>query len=200
MALTSTKLEPEAQPELAAAALRFARRIHLGQYRKQTFEQYVEHPIAVARLLEASGCDERTLIAGYLHDVVEKTPVEIDEIRLRFGPEVAEIVKALSDDPSIAGYAARKRALRRSVIAAGAGAARIFAADRLANMRDWRSLPPGDREACARRLGTELAERLELWAEDLTGLSAFDPELPFLAEIGQELRALRADAAAPAAA
>lgn len=194
MELATTRLEPATETELPEAALRFARRLHLGQYRKQTYEQYVEHPIAVARLLVDRGCDERVLVAAYLHDVVEKTRVEIDEIRSRFGPEVAAIVDALSDDPAIEDYAERKSELRRAAIDAGDNAALIFAADRLANMRDWRTLDPSDREACAARLGTRLSERLQLWAEDLEALTAHYPELPFLAEIEVELRTLRAEA------
>jgi len=194
MELTTTRLVPATESELPGAALRFARRLHLGQYRKQTYEQYVEHPIAVARLLAERGCDERMLAAAYLHDIVEKTKVEIDEIRERFGPDVANVVDALSDDPAIESYAERKRELRRAVIAAGDSAARIFAADRLANMRDWRTLDPSDRETCAARLGTRLEERLRLWSEDLEALTEHDPDLPFLAEIEIELRALRVEA------
>ena len=160
----------------------------------QTYEQYVEHPIAVARLLAEVGCDGPVMAAAYLHDVVEKTRVEIEEISERFGPEIAELVGALSEDPAIEEYPARKRSLRRQVIGAGDAAVRIFAADRLANMRDWSELEPGRRDACAKRLGTELRERLELWNEDLDELAAFDPELPFLAEIEAELASLRADA------
>src|SRR5947208_16619251 len=105
----STRLESETDSELAAAALRFARRLHLGQYRKQTGDQFVEHPIAVARLLSESGYDGPLIAAAYLHDVVEKTVVELDEIRKRFGPGVAGLIDCLSEDPEIAGYAERKR-------------------------------------------------------------------------------------------
>jgi hypothetical protein len=70
----------------------------------------------------------------------------------------------------------------------------IYAADRVANMRDWRKVPPEDRPAIGERLGTTLDERLELWTEDLEELHDFDPETPFLAEIQSELEALRAEA------
>jgi (p)ppGpp synthase/HD superfamily hydrolase len=194
----ATKLKPRTETDLATTALRFARRVHRGQRRKQNFEPFVEHPIAVARLVSDSGVDGPLLAAAYLHDVVEKTPVEVEEIRERFGPQVAEVVEALSDDPSIEAYGERKRALRRSVLAAGEGPTLIYAADRVANMRDWRGIDPADREACATRLGTTLAERLDLWHEDLAELSATDPGLPFLAEIEAELRALRAGTPSPA--
>ncbi|MCE3267497.1 MAG: metal dependent phosphohydrolase [Solirubrobacterales bacterium] len=191
MGQTSTRTESIAGSEGADAALRFARRVHLGQHRKQTGGQFVEHPIAVAALLAAEGCSDDVLIAAYLHDAVEKTPVTSDEIRLRFGDEAAAVVDALTEDASLEEYAERKRALRSQVLAAGEVPVLIYAADRLANMRDWLSLPPEQREPCAGRLETTLPERLQLWAEDLDELTRFDPELVFLAGIQVGLAELR---------
>jgi (p)ppGpp synthase/HD superfamily hydrolase len=195
VAETSTRVERDAQSESADAALRFARRVHFGQHRKQTGEQFVEHPIGVARLLAGIGCDDTVIVAAYLHDVVEKTKVESEEIRDRFGEDVAAIVDALTEDPDLDTYERRKRALRAQVLAAGHTPTLIYAADRVANLRDWRSVDPERRPAIAERLGTSLDERLRLWDEDLDELVGFDPDLPFLAELELELRALRADAA-----
>jgi len=194
-----TRVEPRSDSELAAAALSFARRVHLGQHRKQTHEQFVEHPIAVARLLVDTGYGDEVIVAAYLHDVVEKTKIELPEIRERFGPEVADVVESLSEDEGIAGYAERKRALRRRVLAAGGIATLIYAADRVANMRDWHRIPPPEREAIAARLDTTLEERLDLWREDLAELTRADPELPFLTEIELELRELQAETPSAAA-
>jgi (p)ppGpp synthase/HD superfamily hydrolase len=194
MSEVSTRPEPGVRSELPAAALRFARRVHLGQHRKQTHEQFVEHPIAVANLLIESGYDGPMISAAYLHDVVEKTDVELDELRERFGPDVAGLVDCLSEDPEIDGYGARKRALRRRILESGGDAVIIYAADRVANMRDWRKVPPEDRPAVGERLGTTLDERLQLWTEDVEELHDRDPETPFLEEIQIELDALRAEA------
>ncbi len=190
MARTIARAEPTTNSELATAALRFARRVHLGQHRKQTDEQFVEHPIAVARLLTEAGFDGPIIAAAYLHDVVEKAQVEVGEIRVRFGDEAANVVEALSEDPRVTGYAERKRALRRQVLAAGRAPVLIYAADRVANLRDWRTVPPERREEIAQRLDTSLEERLRLWNEDLEELTAHDPDLPFLAEIEIDLHAL----------
>ena len=194
MTEVSTRPEPSVSSELAAAALRFARRVHLGQHRKQTGEQFVEHPIAVADLLMESGYDGAMISAAYLHDVVEKTDVELDEIRERFGPDVAGLVDCLSEDPGIDGYGPRKRALRRRILESGGESVVIYAADRVANMRDWRKVAPEDRPACGERLGTTLEERLELWQEDVEELHGSDPEMPFLAEMQSELEVLRSEA------
>src|SRR6187200_3153570 len=99
MSEVSTHPEPRTdESDLAISALRIARRVHLGQYRKQTGEQFVEHPIAVSRLLSDSGYDGSLIAADYLDDVVVKTDVELDEIRERFGPSVADLVDQLSED------------------------------------------------------------------------------------------------------
>jgi guanosine-3',5'-bis(diphosphate) 3'-pyrophosphohydrolase len=194
MSEVSTPPEPRTESELANAALRFARRVHLGQHRKQTHEQFVEHPIAVANLLIEAGYNGPVISAAYLHDVVEKTDVELDELRERFGPDVAGLVDCLSEDPEIDGYGARKRALRKGILDSGGDPVVIYAADRVANMRDWRKVPPEERPAVGERLGTTLPERLELWIEDVEELHDLDPAMPFLDEMKSELDALRADA------
>jgi (p)ppGpp synthase/HD superfamily hydrolase len=194
MADTPTRSEPPTDSNLAASALSFARRVHFGQHRKQTHEQFVEHPIAVAGLLTEAGFEGPVITAAYLHDVVEKTPVALDEIAARFGSEVAGIVDALTEDAELEGYGPRKRGLRAKVLGSDRTAVLIYAADRVANMRDWTRVDPDQREAIAERLETTLPERLELWAEDLRELTAYDNGLPFLAEIELELRALLADA------
>jgi (p)ppGpp synthase/HD superfamily hydrolase len=194
MTEVSTRPEPRVGSELSTAALRFARRVHLGQHRKQTGEQFVQHPIAVADLLVEAGYDGPMISAAYLHDVVEKTDVELDELRERFGPDVAGLVDCLSEDPDIEGYGARKRSLRKGILDSGGDSAVIYAADRVANMRDWRKVAPDDRPACGERLGTTLEERLQLWSEDVEELHDADPQTPFLTEMQVELNALRAEA------
>jgi (p)ppGpp synthase/HD superfamily hydrolase len=134
------------------------------------------------------------IAAAYLHDVVEKTDVELDEIRERFGPEVARLVDQLSEDPALDGYGERKRALRRRILDSGGDSVVIYAADRVANMRDWLKVTPEDRPACGERLGTTLPERLELWQEDVEELHEIDAETPFLAEMRNDLATLREQA------
>jgi (p)ppGpp synthase/HD superfamily hydrolase len=182
------------ESDLAVSALRFARRVHLGQYRKQTGEQFVQHPIAVAGLLSDAGYDGALIAAAYLHDVVEKTDVNLDEIRERFGPGVAGLVDCLSEDPEIDAYGERKRALRAGILESGGDPVVIYAADRVANMRDWLKVAPEDRPACGERLGTTLRERLDLWTEDVEELHELSPETPFLSEIQADLAELKSQA------
>jgi (p)ppGpp synthase/HD superfamily hydrolase len=196
MSEVSTRLDPGVTSDLPGAALRFARRVHLGQHRKQTHEQFVEHPIAVAKLLTEAGYEGPMISAAYLHDVVEKTDVELDEVRQRFGLDVAALVDCLSEDPGIDGYGARKRDLRKRILEYGGDAMIIYSADRVANMRDWRRVPREDRPAVGERLGTTLEERMQLWTEDVEELHDADPGTPFLDEMQSELDGLRAEVSA----
>lgn len=81
-------------------AKQFAEKAHKGQYRKVSNIPYITHPIRVATLLEKSGASEESVSAGYLHDVVEDTPIEIEEIEKEFGRRVAELVQAHTEDKS----------------------------------------------------------------------------------------------------
>ncbi|MCX7701961.1 MAG: HD domain-containing protein [Gemmataceae bacterium] len=73
---------------------------HNGQLRKDGRTPYVSHVIRVcliARQLFQVG-DEKTLIAAVLHDVIEDTTIDFDDIEAKFGKVVAEWVAALSKD------------------------------------------------------------------------------------------------------
>ena len=82
-----------------ASAVRFATHAHRGQVRKGTTIPYVTHPMAVSALVLEFGGDEDQAIAALLHDGPEDQggqPV-LDEIRRRFGDEVATLVDGLTD-------------------------------------------------------------------------------------------------------
>ncbi len=78
-------------------ALRLAALAHQGQVRKGSGTPYIEHPLAVALILDRAGFAERVAIAGLLHDVVEDTEVTLDRIASGFGPEVGALVAHASE-------------------------------------------------------------------------------------------------------
>lgn len=81
-------------------ALEFAKIAHAGQKRKNSNAAYITHPIRVARRLEANNFSDELVCAGYLHDTVEDTLVEIEDIEQQFGLRVAELVAAHTEDKS----------------------------------------------------------------------------------------------------
>ena len=64
-------------------ALRLSAEGHRDQVRKGSGVPYVEHPMAVALILDRAGFDEAAVIAGLLHDLVEDTDVTLEQIRER---------------------------------------------------------------------------------------------------------------------
>ncbi|MFD1079593.1 HD domain-containing protein, partial [Longispora fulva] len=66
-------------------ALEFARNAHASQLRKYTGESYIEHPIRVATMVKTVPHTTEMVCAAYLHDVVEDTPVSLEDIQRKFG-------------------------------------------------------------------------------------------------------------------
>jgi GTP diphosphokinase / guanosine-3',5'-bis(diphosphate) 3'-diphosphatase len=94
------------------------------------------HAQAVADVLRDAGADERTQVAALLHDVVEDTPRDVEDVRAAFGDDLAAMVEALSEDKSIERYAQRKRALRTQIaIASQPTVMDIALADKIASLR-----------------------------------------------------------------
>ncbi len=85
-------------------AAAFAARAHRNQVRKdEPKTPYFSHPARVALTVAARfGCTDDTVLASaYLHDVIEDTTTDYDELLERFDREVADIVACLSKDPRV---------------------------------------------------------------------------------------------------
>ena len=76
-------------------AYEFAYASHNGQ-RRRTGEPYITHPLGVAMILAENGFDDEVIVSGLLHDISEDCGITIQEIRLRFGDEVADTVDAVT--------------------------------------------------------------------------------------------------------
>lgn len=81
-------------------AVGLAARLHAGQMRKDGKTPYVAHPYRVAMIVrEVFGCgDEVCLAAALLHDVIEDTPGDFDDVASCAGVETARVVAALTKD------------------------------------------------------------------------------------------------------
>jgi (p)ppGpp synthase/HD superfamily hydrolase len=126
---------------IARAALTFARLRHAGQYREIDHAPFIAHPIEVGWLLCWDGQPEEVIAAGLLHDVLEKTATTRAELATRFGTGIAGLVESVSDDPLVTGYECRKRELRHRVARAGPDTRAVFAADKIAKVRELALLP-----------------------------------------------------------
>ncbi len=127
---------------MTRAAFGFAAARHAGQYREIDGVPFIVHPIEVGRLLHGDGQPDYVVAAGLLHDVLEKTATLGLELELEFGTRIAQLVAAVSDDPSIKAYEERKRELRNRVERSGSDTLAIYAADKIVKVRELGLLSP----------------------------------------------------------
>jgi guanosine-3',5'-bis(diphosphate) 3'-pyrophosphohydrolase len=86
---------PTKDLELVQRAYLLAEEAHRG-VKRQSGEPYIEHPLAVAKILADMRIDAQGIAAALLHDVVEDTRFTLDEIREQFGPVIANIVDGVT--------------------------------------------------------------------------------------------------------
>ena len=120
-------------------ALVYAARLHKDQTRKGSGIPYVTHLLAVAAIVGENGGTEEEVIAALLHDAPEDHggKERLEEVRERFGEEVAEIVAGCTDtyeDPKPA-WRQRKEAYVAHGATAPASVRLVSAADKLHNAR-----------------------------------------------------------------
>jgi GTP diphosphokinase / guanosine-3',5'-bis(diphosphate) 3'-diphosphatase len=168
-------LEPE-QVRAIYRAFMFGAEAHDGQTRASG-EPYIFHPLQVARILADMRLDYQVLIAAILHDVIEDTPTNKEQLTKRFGADVAELVDGVSKLTQVEfGSKAEAQAeYFRKMMLAMARDIRVMLiklADRLHNMRTLGALRPEKRRKIAR-------ETLDIYAPiaNRLGLNNFRLEL-----------------------
>ncbi|HEX7381118.1 MAG TPA: bifunctional (p)ppGpp synthetase/guanosine-3',5'-bis(diphosphate) 3'-pyrophosphohydrolase [Nevskiaceae bacterium] len=148
-------------------AYEFGARMHSGQSRTSG-EPYIYHPLAVARILAEMRLDVQTLEAAILHDVIEDTEIQQEQIAARFGPQVAELVEGVSKFHRVEGMTRAERqaeSVRKLLLAMAADLRVILIklADRLHNMRTLDAVEPSKRRRVSREtldIYAPIAQRL----------------------------------------
>jgi GTP diphosphokinase / guanosine-3',5'-bis(diphosphate) 3'-diphosphatase len=125
--------------DLIVHAFEFADKAHEGQVRRSG-QEFIHHPWGVAKILAGLRMDEATIAAALLHDTVEDTGVEIEDIQAEFGEKVAMLVEGVTKLTRVQ-FSSREQAEAenyRKLVVAMAGDVRVILiklADRLHNMR-----------------------------------------------------------------
>lgn len=173
-------IHPKTDTRGLVRAYEIAHLVHEGQLRKSG-EPFIEHPIGVARILAEQGMDATTIIAAFLHDSVEDTSLELQELRTIFGDEVADIIDGLTKIDRIkfrSKEQERAENLRKMIVAMAKDMRVLIIklADRLHNMRTIAPLAPDRREIMA-------TETLEIYSPlaNRLGMSEVKAELEDLA-------------------
>ena len=183
----AARYNPEVDRELLRRAYEVAAEAHDGQ-KRLTGEAYLVHPFEVAKLLTELEVDDATLAAALLHDVVEDTGRELEEVQAEFGQEIAGLVDGVTKLRRIqfdTGRARQAENLRRMLLAMAQDLRVILIklADRLHNMRTLDPLPKERRIEVAQetlQILAPIAHRLGVWRfkwelEDLA-LEHLEPE------------------------
>ena len=201
---------PEAEVELLERCYRFAQEAHKGQKRKSG-EPYFSHCAETAEILTELRLDTHTICAGLLHDVLEDTGITREELQVRFGANIANLVEGVTKigqyrpsvtsptsgtTPTVEERVHRKRQAEtyRKLLLATAEDMRVILiklADRLHNMQTLKFLT---NEKCQRiaketlEIYAPIAHRLGIWRimsrlEDLAFKHLYPDEYRKIAEL-----------------
>ncbi len=157
-------------------AYALAEQAHQGQ-KRSSGEPYIQHCLAVAKILADLGLDGPTIAAGLLHDVLEDTPISLEQMKRDFGDEIVRLVDGVTklrqfdqmDGRDIQSYDDRELESLRKMFLAMVDDPRVVMiklADRVHNMRTLSALPEDRRRRIAREtldIFAPLASRLGIW-------------------------------------
>ena len=200
--LLITQKHSQEDIEQVEKAYRFAKKLHDGQFRASG-EPYIIHPVEVAKILAGLEVDTHTLIAAFLHDVLEDTDTKPETIEELFGSDVLNLVQGVTKLGKLQLKSKEERQaenFRRLVIAMANDIRVIFLklADRLHNMRTLNFMEPEKQKKIAKEtldIFAPLANRLGIYKikaelEDLS-LRYLEPEKYY--EIAQLVAQTKAD-------
>ncbi|MEM6481013.1 MAG: bifunctional (p)ppGpp synthetase/guanosine-3',5'-bis(diphosphate) 3'-pyrophosphohydrolase [Pseudomonadota bacterium] len=137
---------PRTNETLLRDAFVFGRQMHDGQFR-HSGEPYFTHPVAVAAILSEQRLDDATIVTALLHDTVEDTRASYDELRDRFGVEIADLVDGVTKltNLQLSSTETQQAENFRKLFMAMSKDMRVILvklADRLHNMRTIRAMKP----------------------------------------------------------
>ena len=202
--------DPEAEVELLERSYRFARNAHKGQRRKSG-QPYFSHCVKTAQMLAELRLDTHTICAGLMHDVLEDTGVTREEMQVRFGANIANLVEGVTKigqyRPNLSAlipnttstvedrvHRHRQAETYRKLLLATAEDMRVILiklADRLHNMETLEFLSPEKCQSVAKEtleIYAPIAHRLGIWRimsrlEDLAFKHLYSSEYRKIAEL-----------------
>jgi guanosine-3',5'-bis(diphosphate) 3'-pyrophosphohydrolase len=178
----------EAEIEKIKAVYEFAAAAHQGQ-KRESGEDYIQHPVEVAAIVNELAMDTTSVIAALLHDVVEDTEINMEQISKKYGATVAMLVNGVTKLSQLNFQTKQEQQMEnlRKMFLAMTQDLRVIIiklADRLHNMRTLKYLPEAKQKRIAKEtieIYAPLSHRLGMWKikwelEDLA-LRFLEPEV-----------------------
>ena len=200
--ILQSQKHPQEEIDLVEKAYKFAKKTHEGQFRVSG-EPYIMHPVEVAKILAGLEVDTNTVIAAFLHDILEDTDTKPEKIKELFGDDVLNLVQGVTKLGKLKFKSKEERQaenFRRLFIAMANDIRVIFLklADRLHNMRTLNFMEESKQKKIAQEtldIFAPLANRLGIYKikaelEDLS-LRYLEPEKYY--EIAQLVAQTKAD-------
>ena len=147
------RYNPKADEALLDRAYVYAMLAH-GSQKRASGDPYFSHPLEVAAILTDLKLDDATIVAALLHDTIEDTDATKDDIRDKFGANIAELVDGLTKLKKldlVSKQAVQAENLRKLLLAITSDVRVLLVklADRLHNMRTLHYVPPAKRDRVA---------------------------------------------------
>lgn len=161
---------PKDKVAFVRKAYDFAKHAHIKQ-KRASGEEYIVHPLSVAKILAELQLDADTIAAAFLHDVVEDTDISLEKLKELFGPTVALLVDGVTklgkieyiskEDQQMENYRKMFMAMAKDI-----RVVLIKLADRLHNMRTLNFMNPVKQKSIAKEtleIFAPLAHRLGIY-------------------------------------
>lgn len=167
------KKERSGNMELLSQAIAFSARAHQNQFRKDGVTPYASHPFRVAMTVRNvfDVKDERILATAVLHDTIEDTRTDRDDLIEQFGPVVAEWVSLLSKDKRLED-SKREEQYARALSSAPDAVKIVKLADIYDNLLDSRTLTSVKRKKTQKRTGYYLRALMVKASPDVKAAAA----------------------------
>lgn len=186
----SLKKNPFKGKPLLEKAYLLAEYHHRGQVRKGG-RAYITHPVAVAKSLLAAGYDVKHAAAGLLHDVLEDTGCEYEEMLRAMGPKITRWVVQITDRDKCVPWPVRKRNYLQGLKAAARPALAVACADKADNIRGLLAGLKSGGSGFGKQFSARMADKIKNYQNIFNVINKRYPSCKILADYDQLLGQLK---------
>jgi (p)ppGpp synthase/HD superfamily hydrolase len=190
MKSSSKKGDPFKGSPLLEKAYLLAERHHRGQLRKGGLP-YITHPIAVAKSLLNVGYGEKIAAAALLHDVLEDTGCEYEEMLRVAGPQITRWVVQITDRDKCVPWRVRKTNYLKALRKADKEALAVACADKADNMRGLLAGIKNEGKGFGKNFSANLSDKLKNYENNYRVIAKQHPSCRLLEEYKQSLQQIR---------